>query len=160
MIDSRRLKKKNQKVWIYKKTQAVWEDMEQLRTCSTHTDTREQSLVMVYGICVCVRVCCHMHLCDIQCRSLMQASTRFNDGSKNNKLKIWIPSFYFCLKWGIIKSTALAPTITAQPGILCLSAAAVIFLLLSALSYLGLPQPRITPHLPLPHSSTSCLTQR
>lgn len=70
----------------------------------------------------------------------------------------WIHSFYFYRKWGIIHFRALTPTITAQPGILYLSA--VIFLLLSAVSHLSLPQPHITPHLPLLHFSLSCLTQK
>lgn len=100
--------------------------------------------------------CIYVKYNALEGRNLMQASTCSNDGSKQSnkknqkKLDSWIPGFYCCLKWGIIKFKALAPTITAQPGILYLSAATVIFLLLlSALSHLGLPQPRITPHLSL-----------
>lgn len=59
-IDSQRWKKQNKKVWIYKETRAVWEDMEEritYKNWAVRTDKREQSLVMVHVICVCV--CCH-----------------------------------------------------------------------------------------------------
>lgn len=56
-IDSQRWKKQNKKVWIYKETRAVWEDMEEritYKNWAVRTDKREQSLVMVHVICVCV----------------------------------------------------------------------------------------------------------